>query len=75
MGDFSGGNFGQKEATWCRTCARRNTCTIKEIVAFEQTRIRTSGVKYLDVTVKCQSYIKNLKMPYAPDAMESLFKL
>ncbi len=75
MGDFSGGIFSQKEATWCRTCARRNTCTIKETVAAEQIMMRGQTPKYLDVTVKCQSYIKDLKMPYAPDAMRSLFKL
>ena len=31
-----------KEASWCRTCASRGTCTIKETVSMEQMMVELS---------------------------------
>lgn len=77
MGDFSGEIFGcrTKEASWCKTCVNRNTCKIKETVVAEQKMIFIHTPKYLDVTVKCRGYKKDLNLPYAADTLESLFKL
>ena len=77
MGDFSGEIFGRRtdEASWCKTCTKRNTCKIKEIVAAEKTMMFSYTPKYLDVTVKCRGYKKDLNLPYAADTLESLFKL
>lgn len=77
MGDFSREIFERraKETSWCKTCANRNTCKNKETVAWEQTFVTTHATKYLDVTVKCRGYKKDLNLPYAADTLESLFKL
>lgn len=50
-----------QEASWCKTCLRRNTCNIKEAVAFEQRTIEFSTRKYVNVTAKCNQYIKDIK--------------
>lgn len=50
-----------QEASWCKTCLRRNTCNIKEAVAFEEHMIEFSARKYVNVTAKCSQYIKDTK--------------
>lgn len=64
-----------KEATWCRTCMRRNKCDIKETVAMEQKLIVPYPVKYVDVKIKCRNYIKDSKLPDTPDVFASIFSL
>lgn len=56
-------NYTLSEASWCRTCARRNICKIKETVVMEQRSINPYSVKYLKVTIKCRRYVKNGKLP------------
>ena len=77
MGDFSGEIFRRKakEASWCKTCVNRNTCKIKETVAMGRDMMFFHTPKYLDVTVKCRGYKKDLNLPYVADTLESLFKL
>lgn len=57
-----GRNYILSEARWCRTCARRNICKIKETVVMEQRSINPYSVKYLKVTIKCRRYVKNGKL-------------
>lgn len=64
-----------KEAAWCRTCLRRDKCDIKETVAMEQKLITPYPVKYVDVKIKCRSYIKDSKLPDTPDVFASLFSV
>ena len=63
-----------KEASWCRTCASRSTCTIKETVSMEQMMINKPICKYVEVTAKCRRYIKDPSVPPSPiDAFKSAF--
>lgn len=64
-----------KEATWCRTCLRRDKCDIKETVAMEQKLVAPYPVKYVEVKIKCRNYIKNSKLPDTPDIFASLFSV
>lgn len=64
-----------KEATWCRTCLRRDKCDIKETVAMEQKLVAPYPVKYIDVKIKCRKYIKDSKLPDKPDVFESIFSV
>lgn len=64
-----------KEATWCRTCLRRNKCDIKETVAMEQKLVAPYPVKYVDVKIKCRNYIKDGKLPDTPDVFASIFSV
>lgn len=64
-----------KEATWCRTCLRRDKCDIKETVAMEQKLVAPCPVKYVDVKIKCRKYIKDSKLPDKPDVFESIFSV
>lgn len=52
-----------REAPWCNTCLRRNTCTIKDSVSSEFNAISPYPLKYLRVTVMCEGYVKNIKLP------------
>lgn len=62
-----------KEASWCRTCASRGTCTIKETVSMEQMMVERPICKYVEVTAKCRRYIKDPSAPPAPrSSFESL---
>lgn len=51
-----------QEASWCKTCLRRNTCNIKEAVAFEEHMVEFSARKYVNVTAKCSQYMKDTKV-------------
>lgn len=63
-----------QEASWCRTCGRRDKCNMKETVAMEQRLINPSPVKHLKVTVQCEEYIKDGKLPPDKgDYLRSLF--
>lgn len=64
-----------KEATWCRTCLRRDKCDIKETVAMEQKLVAPYPVKYVDVKIKCRNYIKDSKLPDTPDVFASIFSV
>lgn len=64
-----------KEATWCRTCLRRDKCDIKETVAMEQKLVVPYPVKYVDVKIKCRKYIKDSKLPNTPDVFASIFSV
>ena len=64
-----------KEATWCRTCLRRDKCDIKETVAMEQKLVVPYPVKYVDVKIKCRNYIKDSKLPDKPDVFASIFSV
>ena len=64
-----------KEATWCRTCLRRDKCDIKETVAMEQKLVAPYPVKYVDVKIKCRNYIKDGKLPDKPDVFASIFSV
>ena len=64
-----------KEATWCRTCLKRDKCDIKETVAMEQKLVAPYPVKYVDVKIKCRKYIKDSKLPDKPDVFESIFSV
>lgn len=64
-----------EEATWCRTCLRRDKCDIKETVAMEQKLIVPYPVKYVDVKIKCRNYIKDSKLPDKPDVFASIFSV
>lgn len=63
-----------KEASWCRTCASRGTCTIKETVSMEQMMVNRPIYKYVEATAKCRRYIKDSSVPPVPrNSFESLF--
>ncbi len=64
-----------EEATWCRTCLRRDKCDIKETVAMEQKLVVPYPVKYVDVKIKCRNYIKDSKLPDKPDVFASIFSV
>lgn len=64
-----------KEATWCRTCLKRDKCDIKETVAMEQKLVVPYPVKYVDVKIKCRNYIKDGKLPDTLDVFASLFSV
>ena len=64
-----------KEATWCRTCLRRDKCYIKETVAMEQKLVAPYPVKYVEVKIKCRNYIKDSKLPDTPNIFASLFSV
>ena len=64
-----------EEATWCRTCLRRDKCDIKETVAMEQKLVVPYPVKYVDVKIKCRNYIKDGKLPNTPDVFASIFSV
>ena len=64
-----------KEATWCRTCLKRDKCDIKETVAMEQKLVVPYPVKYVDVKIKCRNYIKDGKLPNTPDVFASIFSV
>lgn len=64
-----------EEATWCRTCLRRDKCDIKETVAMEQKLVAPYPVKYVDVKIKCRNYIKDSKLPDTPDVFASIFSV
>ena len=64
-----------EEATWCRTCLRRDKCNIKETVAMEQKLVVPYPVKYVDVKIKCRNYIKDGKLPNTPDVFASIFSV
>ena len=64
-----------EEATWCRTCLRRDKCDIKETVAMEQRLVVPYTVKYVDVKIKCRNYIKDSKLPDKPDIFASIFSV
>lgn len=63
-----------QEASWCCTCRRRDKCNMKETVAMEQRLINPYPVKHLKVTVQCEEYIKDGKLPPDKgDYLRSLF--
>lgn len=64
-----------KEATWCRTCLRRDKCDIKETVAMERKLVVPYPVKYVDVKIKCRNYIKDGKLPDKSDVFASIFSV
>ena len=64
-----------EEATWCRTCLKRDKCDIKETVAMEQKLVVPYPVKYVDVKIKCRNYIKDGKLPDTLDVFASLFSV
>lgn len=64
-----------EEATWCRTCLRRDKCDIKETVNMEQRLVTPYPVKYVDVKIKCRNYIKDSKLPDKPDVFASIFSV
>lgn len=64
-----------KEATWCRTCLKRDKCDVKETVAMEQKLVVPYPVKYVDVKIKCRNYIKDGKLPNTPDVFASIFSV
>lgn len=64
-----------EEATWCRTCLKRDKCDIKETVAMEQKLVVPYPVKYVDVKIKCRNYIKDGKLPNTPDVFASIFSV
>lgn len=64
-----------EEATWCRTCLKRDKCDIKETVAMEQKLVVPYPVKYVDVKIKCRNYIKDGKLPNTPDVFVSIFSV
>lgn len=64
-----------KEATWCRTCLKRDKCNIKETVAMEQKLVAPYPVKYVEVKIKCRNYIKDSKLPDTPDVFASIFSV
>lgn len=64
-----------EEATWCRTCLRRDKCDIKETVAMEQRLVCPYPVKYIDVKIKCRNYIKDSKLPDKLDVFASIFSV
>ena len=68
-------NRMNKEATWCRTCLRRDKCDIKETVAMEQKLVVPYSVKYVDVKIKFRKYIKDCKLPDKPDVFASIFSV
>lgn len=68
-------NRMNKEATWCRTCLRRDKCDIKETVAMEQKLVVPYPVKYVDVKIKCRNYIKDSKLSDKPDVFASIFSV
>ena len=48
-----------QEASWCYSCARRNTCKDKEIVSFEEMIINKPILKFVNVKAECIGYIKD----------------
>ncbi len=57
---------GNKEASWCYSCVRRNTCKDKEIVSFEE-RLATGHVlKFVKVKAECLGYIKDTSVKVDP---------
>lgn len=62
-----------KEASWCRTCMKRDKCDIKETVAMEQRLAAPYPVKHVKVTVHCRYYMKDCRLPDSADVLESLF--
>lgn len=54
--------FSEKpEASWCRTCLKREKCKIKEEVAFEKNMIDFAQKSHLRVKVECKEYINDAK--------------
>lgn len=49
-----------QEASWCKTCASRKRCGIKEEVAFEERMLSYGPRKYVKVKAECGRYIKGL---------------
>ena len=50
------------EASWCRTCVKRDYCKIKEEVAFEKNMISFARQSHLKVKVECAGYINDTKV-------------
>lgn len=49
-----------QEASWCKTCASRKQCGIKEEVAFEERMLSYGPRKYVNVKAECCRYIKGI---------------
>jgi len=48
------------EASWCRSCRERSTCSMKEEVAFEEHMIISAQRSHLVVHVICSRYNKDI---------------
>lgn len=48
-----------EEASWCHSCARRNTCKDKEAVSFEEMIVNKPVLKFVNVKAECRGYIKD----------------
>ena len=63
-----------QEASWCRTCVRRNTCQNKETVAMEERMVSPYLINHLEISAKCRLYVKDIKLPLGPkDILEAMF--
>lgn len=54
------------EASWCYSCARRNTCKDKETVAMEEHLAYQSVLKHVNVKAECIGYIKDSRVKEDP---------
>lgn len=50
------------EASWCRTCVKREKCKIKEKVSIEEHMISFARIDHLKVKVECREYINDAKV-------------
>ena len=51
-----------QEASWCYSCARRNTCKDKEAVSFEEMMVTKPVLKFVRVKAECLGYIKDSRV-------------
>jgi hypothetical protein len=56
-----------EEATWCYSCARRNTCKDKETVAMEEHIANSHVLKHVKITTECIGYIKDGRVKEKPE--------
>ncbi len=54
------------EASWCYSCARRNTCKDKETVAMEERLAYQYALKHVNVKAECIRYIKDSRVKENP---------
>lgn len=52
----------EREASWCRTCVKRDNCKIKEEVSLEEHMISFARQSHLKVKVECREYINDAKV-------------
>lgn len=55
-----------QEASWCYSCARRNTCKDKETVSFEEMMVTKHILKFVRVKAECIGYIKDSSVKVDP---------